>query len=120
MMRKNARLASTRRGSCLLAQLRQELRRADDRPGDEVREERDVHREVEQARGPQLLPVDVDDVAHRLEREERDADRQRDLQERRVDVDAEVAEHVLRRQQEEVVVLEVGEDPEVAGHRERE
>ena len=77
-MRKNARLASIRRGSFALVDLRHELAAAHDRAGDDVREERQVGREVEERPGLEVAAVDVDDVAEGLEREERDADRQRD------------------------------------------
>ena len=65
--------------------LRQQERRALNRAGDEVREERDEHGDVEQAAArAQLAAIDVDGVAHRLERVERDADRQEDAQRRLV------------------------------------
>ena len=68
-------------------ELREHLARAHDGAGDEVREEGDEEEVVEVAtRGRELSPVDVDRVAHRLEGEERDAERQ---DERQVpDVDA--------------------------------
>ena len=50
---------------------------ADDRAGDELREQQQVERRVDRAllRG-RVAAVDVDDVRDRVEREERDADRQ--------------------------------------------
>ena len=63
--------------------LRQQERRALDRAGHEVRKERDEDGDVEQAAPrAQLAAVDVDRVAHRLERVERDPDRQQDAQRR--------------------------------------
>ena len=54
---------------------------AQDRPGHQVREERDEAEEVDRVpQRPRVPAVDVDAVAHRLERVERDADRQRDVQ----------------------------------------
>ena len=100
-----------------LAQLGQELGGPHDRAGHEVREEREVDGEVEQPDRFQVVPVGVDHVAHRLEREERDADGQDDLQQRRRDLDAELVEPVGHRVDEEVVVLEVAEDADVGGHR---
>src|SRR5207237_7540040 len=63
-------------------ELRKELRPADDRTGHEMREEGEVDREVERASRRDDAPVDVDDVADPHEREEGDANRQRDLYER--------------------------------------
>ena len=103
-----------------LLELGQELAGADDRTGHEVREERDVDREVEEVHRLDLAPVDVDDVAHRLEREERDADRQRDAEDLGIDVDPDVGERVACRHLEELRVLEVAEQPEVAGDRDDE
>src|SRR5205823_5755309 len=55
--------------------LRQEIARALDRPGDELREEGDESEEADKvALRLDVAPVGVDGVAHRLERVERDAD----------------------------------------------
>ncbi len=99
-----------------LLQLGQELGRADDRAGDEMGEEREVCREVEERNWFDLAPIGVDDVRERLEREERDADRQDDLEQRRRHLDADVAQAVHDRGGEEAVVLEVRERAEVDGH----
>ena len=59
------------------AQLVVDLREADDRPGDELREHRDEAGEVDEvAQRPRVAAVDVDRVAHRLEGVEADAERQ--------------------------------------------
>ena len=86
-----------------------------------MREERDERRELDEvARRLDVAAIDVDDVAHRLERVERDADRQHHL---------EVAQrhrHARTRQQgvqalgEEVEVLEVAEHPQVQRHAQRD
>ena len=64
------------------AQLRQQLVGADDRAGHQVREEGLEDRHVAERGGPGLAAVDVDHVGDRLEGEERDADRQHDLEQR--------------------------------------
>ncbi len=57
---------------------------SNDRAGDELGEERQEQCHVEQVhRFGELAPRHVDDVADGLEREERDADRQEDLEQRR-------------------------------------
>ena len=94
--------------------LRQQARGAQDRSGDEVREEGDEHREVEEvARRRDLAAVHVDDVAHRHERVERDADRQQDAQREDVDLPPERGEHVVQVVGEEVEVLEEPEQRQV-------
>ena len=97
------------------AQLRQELRGAGDGAGGEVREEGDVHGEVEQRRRPQGAAVHVDDVAQHAEREERDAERQDDAQQRQVGVQVQRVEEVDGRGDEEAVILEPAEHAEVGG-----
>ena len=120
-MRKAARPTSTRRGSRGRVELREELARAHDRARDEVREEREVDGELAERDRPEVAAVDVDDVAEGLEREERDADRQRHLEHRVGDVAGRrPPSRVLQRRDEEVVVLEEAEDAEVAGHRDDE
>ncbi len=60
--------------------LGQQLGAPHDRPGQQVREERDVDREVERLGRLELAPVDVDHVADGHEGEEGDRDGQPDLQ----------------------------------------
>ena len=63
---------------------------AQDRAGDQVRKIGDEQREVAQVPARlDVAPVDVDHVAHRDERVERDADRQDDVQRRVVGMQAE-------------------------------
>jgi hypothetical protein len=78
-----------------------------------VWEEREEDGELRQGRRREVAPVDVDDVAQRLEREEGDADRQDRSEQRRRHVHADVRERVLERRGEEVVVLEREEHAEV-------
>ena len=79
---------------------------ADDRPGDELREERDVAGEVgERPDGRRRAAVDVDGVAERVERVERDPDRQGDRQHLHR-VGPEPAQHVVQVRLEEHEVLE--------------
>jgi hypothetical protein len=90
------------------------MTRALDRPGDELREEGDVERVVERfADRLEAAAVDVDGVAHRLERVEGDADRkhdfEREVRQRQPGQRGEVAQ-ALR---EEAGVLEDAQDREV-------
>ena len=101
--------------------LRQQRGRPHDRAGDQVREERDERRELhEVARRRDLAAIDVDDVAHRLERVERDADRQRDLQVPQRDRQPRPGQGLVQALGEEVVVLEVPEQAQVQGHAQRD
>ena len=99
-------------------ELRNQLPGPDDRPGHEVREEGEVHRELLERRRHEVAAVGVDDVADRHERVEGDADREDDRAQRDREVEPDDRRHVLRRADEEVVVLEVREHAEVAdqGH----
>jgi len=64
-------------------------------------------------------PVDVDDVRQRVESEERDADRQRDIgQAQRAQV--EVGKHDVHVLHGEIGVLEDGKQPDVENDRDRE
>ena len=91
-----------------------------DRAGDEVREEGEVRRERPEARRREVAAIDVDDVADRHEREEGDADREEDRARLERHVDAREREEVVRRRDEEVVVLEVAEEAEVPDERDDE
>jgi hypothetical protein len=95
--------------------LRDELARSHDRAGDEMREEGQVRGEGPEADRHEVAPVHVDEVADPHEREEGDADREHDRPRRERDVEAREGEQVVRRGDEEVVVLEVAEEPEVSG-----
>ena len=94
--------------------LRQQERGALDRPGHQVRKERDERGDVEQvAARVELAAVDVDRVAHRLERVERDPDRQQDAQRRLVPRQPHRRQHRVHVVDEEVEVLEEPEHAEV-------
>ena len=94
--------------------LGQQERGALNRPGDQVRKERDERRQVEQvAAGAQLSLVDVDRVAHRLERVEGNADRQQHAQRRLVPGHPGRRQHRVHVVDEEVEVLEEAQHPEV-------
>ncbi len=115
-MRKKRTPSSTRRPVPALpaADLRQEVAGADDRPGDEVREEEDEQHEIGQvALGPHLAAVDVHDVVDGLEGVERDADGGEDLQERDGRRGAAAVQRRLQRGEEEIRILEVAEKSEV-------
>ena len=116
-MSRNAWLPSRYRGSGRSLQLRQELGRPHDRTGDEMREEREIGGEVEERDRFDLASICVDHIRQRLEREERDPDREDDLEQRRRHFDADVAERVHDRGGEEPVVLEVRERAQVDGDR---
>src|SRR3989344_12856 len=69
----------------LLMQLRNDARRPEDGPGDEMREECDERRETPQIRfRGERAAIDIDHVRDRLERIERNADRERDVDEERL------------------------------------
>ena len=87
---------------------------ADDRAGDEVREERQVGRELAEPDRLEVAPVDVDDVADPHEREEGDPDREDDRARLERHVDPDERKEVVRRRDEEVEVLEVAEQRHVS------
>ena len=63
-----------------LDELVADLVEANDRPGDQLREERDVEGEIKRRhKVAGRAAVDVDEIAQRVEREERDADGQEDI-----------------------------------------
>ncbi len=70
--------------------------------------------------GVEVAPVDVDDVGDRHEREEGDPDRQDDRACFEREVEAPEREQVVRRGDEEVVVLEVAEQAQVSDERDHE
>ena len=81
-----------------------------------MREEREVDGELQQGDGPELAPIRVDDVAERLEGEERDADRREDRPGRRGELDPERSENARGTLGEESLVFEPAEHGQVDGH----
>jgi hypothetical protein len=94
----------------------QEVRRAQYRTGDQMREEGQVEREgpkrVDRREAPE---VDVERVAQRHESVERDPDREHDVETMEPGLDPERGECALHAVEREVRVLEVREQPELAG-----
>ena len=101
-------------------ELRQELARPHDRPGDEVWEEAQVDGRVDRLRGRDKPPLDVDDVGDGLEREEADPDRQRDRQQGQRHPERHRVERVGDVLREERVVLEHRQRAEVEADGEGE
>ena len=90
----------------LAAELGQELVAPDDRPRQEVGEEGEVQGEVERAGRLQLPTVDVDHIAQRHEREERDGDGERHLKEGDGTSESHGMGEVVDVDRDEAVVLE--------------
>src|ERR1051326_8856466 len=91
---------------------------ADDRAGDKMREKRDKCREFQEIPGGlDAAAINVDRVADRIERVERDSDRQHEVKKR----DERPMSGQMRRgieiRRDEVPVLEDGEDAEVDGKK---
>jgi len=80
--------------------------RADDRAGDEVREERQVDRDVDGRRALAQAAADVDGVGDRLKGEEGQADGQRHGEQRQRRAEPELFEQARDAVDEEPVVLE--------------
>ena len=100
------------------AELRQEIGGAHDRPGHQLREERHVERHVERvAAHLDIAAIDVGHVRDAVKREERDPDRQQDLEERQLVVQPEAARQLVRAQHEKVEILEDAEQPQMQRHR---
>src|ERR671925_2245406 len=96
------------------AELPSDVGVADDRAGDEMREERDEGRVLEEVRRrPQAPPENVDRVRHRIERVERDPDREQDLERGHVDGKVERRTEPLQGSEEERRVLEEPQQAEV-------
>ena len=94
---------------------------ADDRAGDELRKEQQVQRRVDGALlRDRVAPVDVDDVGDRVEREERDADRQQHARhDERLDVVA-TRNSVLTLSAKKLAYLKTPRTARFDGDRERE
>ena len=94
----------------VLPDLRDEVPRADDRPGHQLRKERQVKEIVEPVgQRLQLTAVNVYGIAHRLEDEERDADREEDV----LELQEPLPEELVGDVDQEVRVLEIAEHAEV-------
>ena len=116
-IRKIAVPIGTCAGSRGLASCGRNSRAADDRPGDQVREEAQVQRDVDRRGALAQAAVDVDGVRDRLEREEAQADRQRDLHQRHRQPEVHASSRSLTSCDEEAVVLEDAQDDQVERHR---
>ncbi len=90
----------------LAAELRQELVAPDDRPRQKMGEEGEVEGQVERAGRLQLATVDVDHIAQRHEREERDGDGERHLKEGDGAPESHGMGEVVEVDRDEAVVLE--------------
>ena len=96
----------------VLPDLGDEIPGPDDRAGHQLRKERQVKEIVEPVgQRLQLAAVNVDGIAHRLEDEERDADRQEDV----LELQESLSEQLVGDVDEEVGILEVAEHSEVDG-----
>ena len=90
--------------------LRQELLRADQRTSHQVGEEAYEQSKVDEALlGRILVPINVEHVAHRLKRVERDSHWQQELQHRQVNRQTGKAKQTGKLLREEAVVLEQSE-----------
>ena len=99
-------------------ELRHQRRRPQDRARHEVREVGDEERVVDEAADRRhVAAVHVDDVGHRHERVERDAERQDDGEDRIADVEADGRQRPRRRVDEEAGVLEEAEHGEQEAER---
>jgi len=91
----------------------------DDRTGDQLREQRNKQREVERVlQGGAAASSHIDDVAHRLEREKRNTDRERDAVPRDL-ADPKCPAHRVELGDTEVGVFEPAEDGDVGNDRPR-
>ena len=101
-------------------QLVGDLREADDGAGDQLREHGDVAGKVDEvADGSRIAAIDVDRIAHRLERVEADPERKGDPQ-RRLEpemAESEPADEGVVAVEAEVEVLEESEQREIRGQR---
>ena len=90
---------------------------ADDRAGHELGEERNVQEDVEdRSRRRDHAAIDVDDVGDALEGEERDPDREHDLEKRQLALQPYREHEVVQALDEEAVILEEPQSDEVERH----
>src|SRR5271154_2557854 len=95
--------------------LRQQLVRTFDRSGNHLREEGDVERVFQQALLRRHSPaVNLDGVAHGLKGVERQADRQKDRQQRRVELQSKKMRCDAERAGQKVEILEHHQKSDVA------
>ncbi len=101
--------------------LRHQGERPLDRPGHQLREERDVEGKIEKPPGRRgLSAIHVDRVAQGLEGVERDADRQDDVQRGLGDAETQHLQQVHGLADKEAKVFEDREQPEVECNRDRQ
>ena len=104
-----------------LAQLREQVAGAFDGPRHQLREQRHKRRVADEAGFFfHVAAVEVNAVAHGLEDEERDADRQQDVRFRQRVIDARAHDERVERLRNEAGVLEEAEQAEVVRHAQRE
>lgn len=97
--------------------LRQEERRTHDRPGDKLRKERKVQQDVgKPAANGNVAPIDIDQIGNAVEGKERDTNRQNDFHERQLAIGTERAQQVVRRANQEVEILESGEQQQMQAY----
>ena len=100
-------LTSSRRIAARLRDLRQQRRRPQNRPRHQMREVGDEHRERQEiARRLDLATIDVDEIRHRHERVEGDAERQDDVQRDEIGAPADGLDERRQVLGEKAVVLE--------------
>ena len=95
-----------------------DLPEANDGAGDELGKQRDVRREFEEvARRRNHAPVPIDHIGDRMERVERDADREHDIEKRQHRVAAEPGRDLVEISDHEVGVLEESQQREICRDR---
>jgi len=100
-------------GRVPIVKIGEEMARAHDGAGHQLREERDVERVIDDVGDDFLLAaVDIDHVGHALEGVEADAHRQDDVQRERIEWPG---HHPRQIAGQEIVVLEEAEKTEVGG-----
>jgi len=98
------------------ANLRNKIPRSHNRACHKLREEREVEHIINPSlQRFYLATIDVDGVAHRLEHEERDSHRQKDI----LKVEKSCTKQLIRDVNQEVGVFEVAQHSQVDGHTQR-
>src|SRR6185369_242810 len=102
-------------------ELRQQMPRAFDGSGDQLRKKRDEGEEVHQiARGFDLAAIDIDRVTHALECIERNSDGQNEVEGLQSHRNVKLGHQRGERLREEIVILEEAENRKVDEHTEAE